>query len=705
MRRVPTAIVLFVFALGVLPRAASGIAAGWSIPDYISTDETTGLAPSLGLLADGTPVATWAEQSPAGWFPVMASRPIMGNWSEPYEIANGPIDAPGTYSFGPRAGFASDGSFVASWMVHRDQQKGDGTTVHQAVIEGATGTIAPGGAPGFTEYFFAGRHPPNGFTYEHTPHVFLTPDGDGVVHYPYRNCCGGSFLGLTGIVGAQPTGTPGDPQTSELSHFQGGTNDDANPSIPAFATAGRSAGWTSAANPLMAFTITRALFLENPANAELFTTENPSSWPTSGTTLPLPGFGTSLGITADGRVLATAPKDGKLLLWQTGQSEATIIDDEIGAAANKAAIATFWDGSATIAYMAQDFENGVFRIRAISISGIGSVSPARDLSGPEGVARNPQIAYDPQGTVHVVWSQGAGTIGNETPGVGTGVYASYKLPDGEFLPIASTVITGVTAAHAPKIVVDQQGRATVVAQVHDGTRWRIASFTHDNPAVPKNETPPAISWEGALNVGTVVTCDEGTWTADPTSYAFQWLLDGVPQGPSSPVAVRTITAGDLGHLLICHVIASNAFGSGQADSAPVTLTAGGGSGGGDLVIDPNVAIDGTGTQATLSISAPGPGTLNAGSPNPGPQARAAFEAARKKPRPTPALLESVAMRVETAGTVQITVTLSKAGKKKLKKKRKKGLLVPVQVRFTPDSGDARTELLDVTFKKPRKGGK
>ncbi|MCW5890608.1 MAG: hypothetical protein KIT14_08650 [bacterium] len=703
--RVRPLLLLLVAALA-LPRVAGAVAAGWSIPSYLSTDGRTALAPSLGMLGDGTPVATWAEQTPTGWFPVMASRPIMGEWSPPYAISSGPIDAPGVYSFGPRMGIASSGSFLAAWLVHRDQPKGDGTFVHQAVVEGATGTIGPGGAPGFGEYFFAGRHPPNGFFYEHTPHVFLTPDGNGVVHYPYRNCCGGTFIGLTGIAGAQPTGTAGDPQTSILSHFQGGTNDDANPSIPAFATAGRSAGWTTAANPLMAVAVTRATYVENPTNAELFTTENPSSWPTSGIVLPLPGFGTSLGITADGRVLATAPKDGRLLLWRTGDGTARVVDDDTGNATNKAAIATFWDGSATIAYMAQDSEHGVFRIRVVQVSGIGSVTPPRDVSGSEGVARNPVVAYDPDGTVHVVWSQGAGTIGNETAGFGTGVYASYKLPDGEFLAVPSTVITGVTAAHAPRIAVDKDGRVTVVAQVHDGTRWRIASFTHDNPAIPKNEVPPVIGWDGPLNAGTVVACDEGTWTADPTSYAFQWLLDGVPQGPSSPVATRTVTAGDLGHVLVCHVIAANPFGSGQADSAPVALTAGGGpgGGGGDLVVDPNAIIDGTGIRATLNVAVPGPGTLNAGSPAPAPQARSALAAARKK-RQTPPLLEPASMRVEAAGTVPLTVTLAKAGKKKLKKKRKKGIVVPVRIDFTPDAGTAGVAVVDVTFKKPRKGGK
>lgn len=143
--RAATVLVLLLAAL-VVPRSAGAVAAGWSLPDYLSTDERTGLAPSLGILADGTPVAAWAEQTLDGWFPVMASRPIMGEWSSPYAIADDPIDAPGIYSFGPRVGVASNGQLVAAWLVHRDQPKGDGTFVHQAVVEGATGTIGAGGA-------------------------------------------------------------------------------------------------------------------------------------------------------------------------------------------------------------------------------------------------------------------------------------------------------------------------------------------------------------------------------------------------------------------------------------------------------------------------------------------------------------------------------------------------------------------------------
>ncbi len=687
--------------VGAAPRSARAVGEGlgWTAPDYLSSDGATGLAPSLGLLADGTPVATWAESTQSGWFPVVASKPLAGVWSEPSPISDGPIDAPGLYSFGPRMAVTSSGAYVAAWLVHRDQQKGDGTIVNQAVVEGATGSVSPGAPPTHSTYFFAGRHPPNGFTYGYTPEVILTQEGHGVVKYPYFNCCGGSFAGLSGIVGAGTTGTPGDPQTSIVSLYDGGTNDDKNPTIPPFAVAGRSSGWDTSANQTMALIVTRAAFLPDPRKAELRTTGSPTTWPSTGITLPIPGFGAALGVLASGAIIATAPSgDGKLLLWRTGDSSATPIDDDIGVASNKATIATFHDGSATIAYMADDPEHGVFRIRAVLVSGTGSISGPFTLSGPDAVARDPFVAYAPDGTIHVVWSQGAGTIGGELPGVGTGVYATYKLPDGEFPAIATPVIDGIAAAHAPKMVVAKDGFATVVAQIKVGTDWRIAAFTHANPAIPKSITPPEISWDGDLLAGTVLTCSEGTWTADPTTFAFEWLVDGAPLGPPSPTPTLTVQASDLGHAIVCRVTASNAAGSGKAESAAVTPGSGGPGNG--LVLAPNSVVDKTGTQATLTATAPGPGNLTAASPTPG-----ALAARAKKPKPPQPLLEPVALRVDAPGTVQFTVTLSKAGRKAFRKKRKKGLTAPVRIGFTPDGGTESVQTVDVLFKKPKKGGK
>jgi hypothetical protein len=696
------ALVLLVATIlaGPKPRAhAIGEGLGWTAPIWLSDDGVTALAPSLGLLADDGVVAAWAESTPGGWFPVMASKAVTGNWSEALAVSDGPIDAPGTYSFGPRFGWAANGSWVGTWLVHRDQQKGDGTIVNQAVVEGATGSISSGASPGaYTSQFFAGRHPPNGYTYSNTPRVIMTPDGNGVVAYRYQTCCGSEYTGLTGIDHTAPTGSPGDPQTSIQSVYEGGTNDDFNPTNSSIAGAGRGIAWDVPSNATLALIRTRLGYVTNPYAAELITTTTPSSWPTEGTTLPFPGFGASAGVLSDGSVVVASINGGVLKLWRTGFGSATTIDPDVGVT-TQATIATSWDGQATIAYMADDDENGVFRIRVITVNGVGGVTGPVTVSNPDGVARNPAVAYAPDGTVHVVWSQGGGTIGAETGGPSAGVFATYRLPDGDFPATATPVIRNVAAAHVPKIVVSKDGFATVVAQVNDGTRWRIAAFTHANPAVPENVTPPAISFEGVLGQGTQLVCDEGTWTANPTSYAFEWLVDGTPQGPASPDPTHAVAPAEVGHAIVCRVTASNTAGSGRAESAAVSP--GGPSSG--LTLDPTATISPDGKSATLNGNASGPGNLDAGSPSTGTLIHVEnVDAAKKKPRVTPPVLDPASVRVEVAGPVQITVALSKTGKKQLKKKKKKGLSVPVQLRFTPDGGTPDVQTVEVLFKKPKK---
>ena len=196
------------------PRAhAVGEPLPWSAPEYLSPEGASGLAPSLGVLGDGTEVAGWEQSSPGGWFPVIASRPTASpTWSDPSAITSGPIDAPGTYTAGPRMAWDRQGRYVAAWLVTRVQQKGDGTTVTQPIVEGAHGTVAPGAPASFSPDELANRHPPNGYTFPIRPDVQMTPDGDGVVNFVYNTCCGSTYLALVPIHGAAPLGTPGTPR-------------------------------------------------------------------------------------------------------------------------------------------------------------------------------------------------------------------------------------------------------------------------------------------------------------------------------------------------------------------------------------------------------------------------------------------------------------------------------------------------------------
>jgi hypothetical protein len=74
------------------------------------------------------------------------------------------------------------------------------------------------------------------------------------------------------------------------------------------------------------------------------------------------------------------------------------------------------------------------------------------------------------------------------------------------------------------------------------------------PAAPTNVTLPHVS-----QTGNALHCTMGEWTHDPTSYAYQWQLDGADVGTNSPDYTRTV--GDIGQTATCTVTASNATGS------------------------------------------------------------------------------------------------------------------------------------------------
>jgi len=109
-----------------------------------------------------------------------------------------------------------------------------------------------------------------------------------------------------------------------------------------------------------------------------------------------------------------------------------------------------------------------------------------------------------------------------------------------------------------------------------------------------------------------------------------------------------------------------------------------------------------GTQATLAVAVPGPGLVTAGSKATGVAAARAAAAARpkskRKPKKQP-LLVSGRKRATGAGTVLVTVKLTKTGKKILAKRGK--VTVPVTVSFTPTGGTKSSQVRKLTFKKPK----
>jgi hypothetical protein len=74
---------------------------------------------------------------------------------------------------------------------------------------------------------------------------------------------------------------------------------------------------------------------------------------------------------------------------------------------------------------------------------------------------------------------------------------------------------------------------------------------------PVNTAVPAVTQSGAT-----LTCTQGEWSGEPTSYSYAWKLDDAAAG--SDAATYEVQAGDVGKNATCTVTATNAAGSAAA---------------------------------------------------------------------------------------------------------------------------------------------
>jgi hypothetical protein len=84
-----------------------------------------------------------------------------------------------------------------------------------------------------------------------------------------------------------------------------------------------------------------------------------------------------------------------------------------------------------------------------------------------------------------------------------------------------------------------------------------AGETPPTPLKPVNTGAPALT--GAPAVGQTLSCSQGSWANNPTSFAYAWLRDGSPIAGQTASAY-TVQSADRGHSISCQVTAVNPGG-------------------------------------------------------------------------------------------------------------------------------------------------
>ena len=150
--------------------------------------------------------------------------------------------------------------------------------------------------------------------------------------------------------------------------------------------------------------------------------------------------------------------------------------------------------------------------------------------------------------------------GNSCVSVANGTQKTYTLVGAD---ATHTMRVRVTATNTDGSASAQSDQTAVVAPA-------------TSSAAPKNTSAPTIA--GTPKVGEELTADEGTWTGNPTGYAYQWQrCDADVAACTSVVGANGKTYGvrllDLGYRLRVAVTARNAKGSATASSAITAIVA------------------------------------------------------------------------------------------------------------------------------------
>jgi hypothetical protein len=151
--------------------------------------------------------------------------------------------------------------------------------------------------------------------------------------------------------------------------------------------------------------------------------------------------------------------------------------------------------------------------------------------------------------------------GNSCAAIASATEKTYTLVAAD---VGQTIKVRVTASNADGSVAAESAATGQVAAA-------------SSSAAPKNTDRPIIS--GTPTVGHVLTSDQGSWTGNPTSFAYQWQhcdadnIVACSDVVGATAATYTLRTADLGFRMRVRVTAKNAKGSATATSAPTAVIA------------------------------------------------------------------------------------------------------------------------------------
>jgi hypothetical protein len=172
-------------------------------------------------------------------------------------------------------------------------------------------------------------------------------------------------------------------------------------------------------------------------------------------------------------------------------------------------------------------------------------------------------------TVYTYQWRHCSTSGQSCTNISGAATSSYRLASTD---VGHTMSVMVTASNT-------EGSSSTSSPV----TATVTSTALATPAAPANTALPAIG--GTATEGETLSATTGTWSGEPTSYAYQWQDcnssgEGCANIGGATASSYKLTASDVGHTLRAVVTASNAGGSAPATAPATAVVSAQQSGGG-----------------------------------------------------------------------------------------------------------------------------